>query len=63
MPIDVNAVDRQGFSALHYAVAKCDNSLIQQLLRSGADPGLRTVTGGRRCISPQDYHYGGTRDL
>jgi ankyrin repeat protein len=43
--VNVNAVDKQGFSALHYAVNH-DYTLLALLLARGADPHLQSRNCG-----------------
>ena len=41
----VNAQDREGWTALHFAVQRCDTDVTVLLLGAGADPDLRDGNG------------------
>src|ERR671930_607606 len=43
---DVNGAEGDGMTALHWAAKRGDSDLTALLLRSGADPGVATQTGG-----------------
>ena len=46
---DVNAVDHEGYTALHHAAARGDNEMIRYLVSKGADP-KRVSRGGQTTV-------------
>jgi uncharacterized protein len=47
--VDVNAVDHEGYTALHHAAARGDNEMIQYLVSKGADP-KKVSRGGQTTV-------------
>ncbi|KAI3120532.1 hypothetical protein CBS147326_9416 [Penicillium roqueforti] len=43
--VDINALDRDGWSALSYAVRRGNRAAVRRLLESGADAGIQHVDG------------------
>lgn len=55
--LPINAVDKEGKTALHYAVI--DHEIVRLLLQHGADPNVRDCDGNR----PIDISSDDIRDL
>ncbi|MGH9350005.1 MAG: ankyrin repeat domain-containing protein, partial [Vicinamibacterales bacterium] len=47
--VDVNAVDHEGYTALHHAAARGDNEMIRYLVSKGADP-TKVSRGGQTTV-------------
>ena len=47
--VDVNAVDHEGYTAMHHAAARGDNEMIRYLVSKGADP-KKVSRGGQTTV-------------
>ena len=53
--VDVNLAKSTGFTALFYAVEKASPSILQALLRRGADPNLQVLQPGSKGNTPLHF--------